>query len=80
MADDLSPGTPLATAERMTWKDKLEIGLKDDAACRKDNLPANQVRGPQIPAGPGRSPDVPLACEDETQVPDADSPAKGKTP
>lgn len=32
----------------MTWKDKLEIGLKEDAPYRKDNLPANQVRGPQV--------------------------------
>ena len=23
----------------MTWKDKLEIGLKDDAPFRRDNLP-----------------------------------------
>ena len=23
----------------MTWKDKLEIGLKEDAPYRKDNLP-----------------------------------------
>jgi hypothetical protein len=23
----------------MTWKDKLEVGLKDDAAFRRDNLP-----------------------------------------
>jgi hypothetical protein len=26
----------------MTWKDKLEIGLKDDAAFRRDNLPEFQ--------------------------------------
>ena len=31
----------------MTWKDKLEIGLKDDAAFRHDNLPDFQ----QVPAG-----------------------------
>jgi len=43
----------------MTWKDKLEIGLKDDAPYRKDNLPDQQVRGPEIPAGEGRSPIVP---------------------
>ena len=53
----------------MTWKDKLEIGLKEDALYRKDNLPANQVRGPQVPNGPGRSPEVPLARNDETDVP-----------
>ena len=42
----------------MTLKDKLELGLKDDAAFRKDNLPENEVRGPEDPAGPGRSPVV----------------------
>jgi hypothetical protein len=31
----------------MTWKDKLEIGLKEDAPFRKDNLPASEVRGPE---------------------------------
>lgn len=48
----------------MTWKDKLEIGLKNDAPFRKDNLPEAQVRGPEIPAGPGRSPVIPAALED----------------
>lgn len=48
----------------MTWKDKLEIGLKGDAPYRKDNLPENQVRGPQVPAGEGRSPVVPAARGD----------------
>ncbi len=52
----------------MTWKDKLEIGLKEDAPFRKDNLPASQVRGPEIPTGPGRSPEIPAAREDETEV------------
>ena len=52
----------------MTWKDKLEIGLKEDAPYRKDNLPASQVRGPEIPTGPGRSPEIPAAREDHTQV------------
>jgi hypothetical protein len=50
----------------MTLKDKLEIGLKEDAPFRKDNLPESQVRGPEIPAGPGRSPEIPLAREDVT--------------
>jgi hypothetical protein len=45
----------------MTWKDKLEIGLKEDAPFRKDNLPASEVRGPEKPTGPGRSPEIPLA-------------------
>lgn len=42
----------------MTWKDKLEIGLKEDAPFRKDNLPEKEVHGPVVPAGPGRSPIV----------------------
>ena len=53
----------------MTWKDKLELGLKEDAAFRKDNLPPRQVRGPEKPAGPGRSPEIPMARNDENQVP-----------
>jgi len=48
----------------MTWKDKLELGLKNDAPFRKDNLPEQQVRGPEVPAGPGRSPIIPAAIED----------------
>jgi hypothetical protein len=42
----------------MTWKDKLELGLKKDAPFRKDNLPEQEVKGPEVPAGPGRSPVV----------------------
>jgi len=42
----------------MTWKDKLEIGLKDDASFREDNLPPEQVKGPVVPSGDGRSPEV----------------------
>jgi len=53
----------------MTWKDKLEIGLKEDAPYRKDNLPEQQVRGPEIPAGPDRSPIVPAAIDDVNEVP-----------
>jgi hypothetical protein len=53
----------------MTWKDKLEIGLKEDAPFRKDNLPEDQVRGPEVPAGPGRSPEIPAARKDKTVVP-----------
>jgi hypothetical protein len=48
----------------MTWKDKLEIGLKKDAPYRKDNLPDNQVRGPEVPAGSQRSPIIPAASRD----------------
>lgn len=54
----------------MTWKDKLELGLKHDAPFRKDNLPESQVRGPEIPAGPGRSPIIPAAIEDVVEQPD----------
>ena len=52
----------------MTLKDKLEIGLKEDAPYRKDNLPEFQIRGPEIPSGPGRSPTIPLARGDKTAV------------
>lgn len=31
----------------MTWKDKLEIGLKDDAPFRRDNLPEFQQTSPE---------------------------------
>lgn len=54
----------------MTWKDKAELGLKNDAPFRKDNLPESQVRGPEIPAGPGRSPIIPAAIDDVEQAPD----------
>lgn len=52
----------------MTWKDKMEIGLKNDAPFRKDNLSPDQVRGPEIPAGPGRSPEIPMSRNDKTQA------------
>jgi hypothetical protein len=52
----------------MTLKDKLEIGLKEDAPYRKDNLPENQVRGPEIPKGEGRSPEIPAARNDRNVV------------
>lgn len=48
----------------MTLRDTLEIGLKKDAEFRKDNLPEDQVRGPEVPAGPGRSPVIPAAKAD----------------
>jgi hypothetical protein len=52
----------------MTWRDKLELGLKEDAAYRKDNLPPSPIRGPALPAAPGRSPEIPLARGDRTKV------------
>ena len=50
----------------MTWKDKLEIGLKDDAPYRRDNLPPFQkTEGPEEQsADPERSPEEPGARED----------------
>ena len=60
----------------MTIKDKLEIGLKEDAPYRKDNLPENQVRGPEVPAGSGRSPEIPRAREDRNIVPDPEESAQ----
>ena len=58
----------------MTWKDKLEIGLKEDAPYRKDNLPEQQVRGPEVPAGPGRSPVIPAAKEEAESEPPPPAP------
>jgi hypothetical protein len=57
---------------QVTIKDKLEIGLKEDAPYRKDNLPDDQVRGPEIPKGPDRSAEIPLARGDRTIVPESD--------
>ncbi len=60
----------------MTVKDKLEIGLKEDASFRKDNLPEQQVRGPQVPKGEGRSPEVPAAREDANRVAGPSKPSR----
>jgi hypothetical protein len=60
----------------MTLKDKLEIGLKEDAPYRKDNLPEAQVRGPEIPAGPDRSPEIPLARSDRNVVVETEDAAR----
>jgi hypothetical protein len=64
----------------MTWKDKLEIGLKEDAPYRKDNLPDTQVRGPEKPAGPGRSPEMPMARGDQNQTPAPPPRSAGSSP
>lgn len=56
----------------MTWKDKLELGLKEDAPFRKDNLQPDQVHGPEIPSGPGRSPVIPEAREEREHPTDRD--------
>ena len=65
----------------MTLKDKLEIGLKEDAPYRKDNLPDSQVRGPEVESGPGRSRGVPAARADRNRVADSteSKPTKGAT-
>ena len=59
----------------MTWKDKPELGLKEEPASGRDNLPPSQIRGPELPTGPGRSPEIPLVSPeiplvrgDRTQV------------
>jgi hypothetical protein len=53
----------------MTWKDILEIGLKENAPYRKDNLPPNEVVGPEVPQGPGRSAEIPRAREHDSETP-----------
>jgi len=52
----------------MTWRDKMEIGLKRDAPFRRDNLPTFEVEGPEVPAGEGRSPVVPAAVIDAAKT------------
>lgn len=52
----------------MTWRDKLELGLKEDAAYRKDNLTPDEIRGPEVRSGPGRSPTIPMARGDRTEM------------
>lgn len=64
----------------MTWKDKLELGLKNDAPFRKDNLQPNQVHGPEIPSGPGRSPVIPEAKKDREEAPPVQQPADDLPP
>jgi hypothetical protein len=56
----------------MTWRDKLELGLKENAAFRKDNLPTSEVSGPELAQGPGRSAEIPRARGKQDQVPAAD--------
>jgi len=63
----------------MTLKDKLEIGLKEDAPFRKDNLPEDQVRGPEVESGPGRSREVPASRGDRNIVADAAEPKPTKS-
>ena len=56
----------------MTWRDKLEIGLKENAPYRKDNLPQQEVIGPEVPQGPGRSAEIPHARDTSTRESDVD--------
>jgi hypothetical protein len=51
----------------MTWRDKSELGPKENAAYRKDNLPPCQIRI-EVPCGPGRSPEIPQARRDRIHV------------
>jgi len=46
------------TGGQMTLKDRLEVGLKEDAPYRRDNLPNAQIAGPEMSADAGRSPVV----------------------
>jgi len=55
----------------MTWRDKLEIGLKENAPFRKDNLPVSEISGPEIPQGPGRSAEIPHSRETGAKSPTA---------
>jgi hypothetical protein len=64
----------------MTWRDKLELGLKENAAYRKDNLPPCQVRGIEVPCGPGRSPEIPRARRDRIHVIDIDGQSGSNEP
>ena len=55
----------------MTWRDKLEIGLKENAAYRKDNLPLSEVIGAELPQGAGRSAEIPDARRTLPKTPTA---------
>jgi hypothetical protein len=52
----------------MTWRDWLEIAVKEDTPYRKGNLPESQISGPEIPTGPGRSLEIPSTREEENYV------------
>ena len=52
----------------MTWKDKLEIGLKEDAPFRRDNLPDDQTQG-RKERKDDRSPVVSETRRDENDPP-----------
>ena len=52
----------------MTWRDTLEIGVKENARYCRDNLPVSEVTGPEVPQGPGRSPEMPGAQAARTVI------------
>jgi hypothetical protein len=64
---------------RMAWRDKLEIGLKENAPYRKDNLPPNEVIGVEVSQGPGRSAEIPHARATRTKpaAPAGKAPVRG---
>jgi hypothetical protein len=64
----------------MTWRDKLEIGLKENAPYRKDNLPRREVIGTELPQGPGRSAEIPHARGTSTTTPSTAAAAQRKSP
>ena len=53
----------------MTWKDKLELGLKKDAGHAQGQPDARRDSRPRSAGGPGRSPVIPAAERDKTEVP-----------
>ena len=63
----------------MTWRDKMEIGLKGDAPFRRDNLPAFEIEGPEVPAGRGRSPIVPAAADEAAKAPASAKPRRRRS-
>lgn len=52
----------------MTWRDKREIGLREDTSYRKYNLPEGRIRDPMLPTRLDRAPEVPMAPADENYV------------
>ena len=53
----------------MTWRDTLETGRKENAPYRKDDLSPSHIRRPELPSGPGRSPEIPMTRKDANHAP-----------
>ena len=51
----------------MTWRAKLVVGAKENPPYRKDLAPI-QMPPPELPAGPGRDPWIPMTSSDRTRV------------